>query len=179
MGDVDVIQDDVDYTSMKEGDDHVNLYACMLDARDFNKAVDEKLQRDKRTTHDTDRPKSKLRIYLSKHVPKIAEALNFTVVTDFQTDHLLTVKHKAKNVIFVYFGAMNKELIHVACWLRIERNADNKIDENHKPNIFFWVLHMSYAQELQALGSSAEGVVMADLKQCLTLTESIEYHERV
>ena len=179
MGDVDVIQDDVDYTSMKEDDDNVHLYACMLDATEFNKAVDEKLQRDKRTTHATDRTKPKLRTYLSKHVPKIAKALNFTVVTDFQTDHLLTVKHKDPKVIFVYFGAMNKELIHVACWLRIERNADNKIDENHNPNIFFWVLHMSYAQELQALGSSAEGVVMADLKKCLTLTESIEYHERV
>ena len=175
MGDDDVIRDDVDYTAMKEEDDHVHLYACMLNAAEFKQALDQKLKRGKRTSHDSEMSKQKLREYLTAHVPKIAAALNFTVVTDFKRDHLLTVKGKKTNVIFVYFGAMNEQLIYVACWLRIERQADKQIDKDHKPNIFFWVLHMSYAQELQALGDTTEGIVMEKLKNCIELTESIEY----
>ena len=175
MGDDDVIRDDVDYTAMKEEDEHVHLYACMLNAVEFKQALDEKLKRGKRTSHDKEMSKQKLRKYLTDHVPKIAVVLNFTVVTDFERDHLLTVKGKKTNVIFVYFGAMNEQLIYVACWLRITRKADKEIEKNHKPNMFFWVLHMSYAQELQALGGSTDGIVMEPLKNCIELTESIEY----
>jgi hypothetical protein len=58
--------------------------------------------------------------------------------------------------------------------LRIPIGNDKQIDQTKHPNIFFWVLHGSYAQELDALGS-IEGVDMEKMKTLLTFPESIEY----
>ena len=90
--------------------------------------------------------------------------------------------------MFVYFGAMTAELIHVACWLRVPRiqstdtltgNPKVVVDTLNRPKIFFWVLHTSYAQELEALGEANEGVNMEAIKQHLDLTKDIEYTQSV
>jgi hypothetical protein len=45
---------------------------------------------------------------------------------------------------------MTSQLVHVACWLRLQISG-LKIDYTAAPKIFFWVLHESYAQEIEAL----------------------------
>jgi hypothetical protein len=172
MADVAAIQDDVGYSGLLEKDDNVLIFPCMQKAAEFEKVLENKLKRIKRRDHDTDIKKRRLRAYLKRIVPPIAQEFQLDVVTDFDKDHLLTVK--TGSFIFVYFGAMNKQLIFVACWLRIPVGNNKQIDETKRPSIFFWVLHGSYAQELDALGS-IEGVDMENMKTLLTFPESIEY----
>jgi hypothetical protein len=166
MSGADDIQDEVAYIGLKEREHHLQLYASTQE-KDFHDQVRQKLQRKKPTSFDADKKKTKLRQYLQDKVPAIAASLKLTVVTDFETDHLLTVKRES--TCFVYFGAMTQEeLIHVACWLRIPMTEGKVIDTVH-PQILFWVLHMSYAQELEALGE-LEGLSEEDIKISLDLT---------
>ncbi len=106
----------------------------------------------------------------------IETILDFTIVTNFGSDPLLTLKDD--NFMYVYFGAMTKLLISVACWLRIPMK-DKVIDgtKENKPEIFFWVLHTSYAQDLEGLGPE-DGVVIDTFKNTLKFSESIEYPYR-
>jgi hypothetical protein len=167
MSVADDIQDEVAYIGLKERDTHLQLYASTQE-KEFDTKVREKLQRKKPTSFETDKKKNKLRQYLQDKVPAIATSLKLTVVTDFKTDHLLTMKHE--NACSVYFGAMTQEeLIHVACWLRIPMTEGKVIDTAKHPQILFWVLHMSYAQELEALGE-LEGVLEAEIRDSLDLT---------
>jgi hypothetical protein len=57
--------------------------------------------------------------------------------------------------------------------------TDKVIDrtEENKPEIFFWVLHRSYAQDLEGLGE--DGVDIEKFKKTLKFSESIEYPSRV
>ena len=167
------ILDDVSYMGLKDVEDHLQLYTCMQNSKAFKTAVLQKLKRNRREDHSRHIKKNSLRGHLIGTVPAIAECLNLTVVTNFQTDHLLTVRQK--DAWFVYFGAMTTELIHVACWLRVPLNTDGSVNESINPKIFFWVLHTSYAQELEALGEANEGVNMEAIKQRLDLTKDIEY----
>ena len=167
MADADAIADEVAYIGLKEGEKHLQLYASVQEDN-FDKKVTEKLQRKKPTSFDTDKKKKKLRQYLEQKVPDIARILKLIVVTDFKTDHLLTVKQE--NACFVYFGAITQEeLIHVACWLRIPMTKEKVIDTTPPPQILFWVLHTSYAQELEALGE-LEGLKPEEIRQSLDLT---------
>jgi hypothetical protein len=100
--------------------------------------------------------------------------MHFTVVTDFMTDHLLTVKKTGSPFIFVYFGVMTKDCTYVACWLRIQLGADRQIINGQKPYIFFWALHSSYTQELEGLGD-AKGIDFAKLETLVHYQDSIEY----
>ena len=171
------VQDEVAYIALKEERDHCLLYACMQhDATTdvFNDALRRKLELPKSKKHASDtNKKSALRAYLSRVVPPIAEQLHLTMVTDLRTDHLLTVKEE--NEWFVYFGAMTKTLIHVACWLQIPLDEHIQCVVSESPKIFFWVLHTSYAQELEALGDVKTGLTMAAVRKVLDLTEGIEY----
>ena len=168
------VRDDVAYIGLKEEYDHVLLYPCMQDQTkdDFNATLHEKLERQKRPSHAQEIAKNpNLRKYLLGKVQLIETELHLTMVTDFERDHLLTVNQQ--NALFVYFGAMTKALIHVACWLRIPKAA-GKFDGNALPQMFFWVLHTSYAQELEALGDLKKGLTMDSVKQFLDLSEGIE-----
>lgn len=165
MADADAIADEVAYIGLKEGQKHLQLYASVQEDN-FDKEVTEKLQRKKPTSFDTDKKRKKLRQYLQDKVPAIAKHLKLIVVTDFETDHLLTVRHE--NACSVYFGAITEEeLIHVACWLRIPMKQTTLIDTPH-PKILFWVLHTSYAQELEALGD-LEGLNPEEIRKSLDL----------
>ena len=160
----DDIQDEVAYIGLKEGDLHLQLYANIQE-KGFDAKVREKLERKKTNSFDTDQMKPKLRQYLEEKVPAIATLLKLIVVTDFKTDHLLTVQQG--NAWFVYFGAITQhELIHVACWLKIPMKT-KEIDTATTPQIFFWVLHMSYAQELEALGDLEEGMDVGQANKLL------------
>ena len=180
------ILDDVSYMGLKDVEDHLQLYTCMHNSKAFKTAVLQKLKRNRREDHIRHIKKNSLRGHLIGTVPAIAACLNLTVVTNFQTDHLLTVRQK--EAWFVYFGAMTAELIHVACWLRVPRMQSTDgltgrpkvvVDNLNSPKIFFWVLHTSYAQELEALGEANEGVNMEAIKQHLDLTKDIEYTQSV
>ena len=152
MGDVDdAILDDVAYIGLKNRGEYLRLYKCMENAAAFETILHEKLARSKTSTHEVKpNTKNKLREYLKIKTEALAKLFNYTIVTDFENDHLLTVAYQGK--YFVYFGAMTATLIHVACWLLIPRR-DGHIDltSESKPKIVFWVLHTSYAQELEAL----------------------------
>ena len=171
MADQHAILDDVAFISFKEEESHLQLYTCMQNANDFGTLLKEKLKRSKKTSHDTVKKKQRLRAYLNSKIHDIADCLKVSVVTDIDNDHLLTVRHN--NACFVYFAAMTAEFNHVACWLRVPLLSDGKINANANPQIFFWVLHRSYAQELEALGDLKSGVDMEKLKRVLDLT-SIE-----
>ena len=171
------IKDGVAYIGWKETSTLLHLYKWKDDAaiENFNRLLREKLIQPKSSSHDADRIKKTMsREYLKSKVPPIVELLNLKLVTDFDEDHLLRVKRK--NAHFVYFGAMTKEYIHVACWLRIPLN-NKTIDYVSEPKLFFWVLHTSYAQELEALGDLAgEGNIDVNaLRDLLDLTDGIDY----
>ena len=171
------LKDGVAYIGWKETNTIVQLYKWTdIEAiKDFDQKLMRKLKRPKRTEHDDDTmSKPKMREYLQDRVPSIAQSLNLTLVTDFARDHLLTVKRD--DAYFVYFGAMTKDYIHVACWLRVPLKH-NTIDNAEAPKIFFWVLHTSYAQELEALGDLVgEGKIdMINLRRLLDLSEGIDY----
>ena len=166
------VLDDVSYMGLKDVEDHLQLYTCMQNSKAFKTAVLQKLKRNRREDHIRHIKKNSLRGHLIGTVPAIAACLNLTVVTNFQTDHLLTVRQK--DAWFVYFGAMTAELIHVACWLRVPLTNDGHTDESKPPKIFFWVLHTSYAQELEELGDLKDGLDMVETKKYLDLTTGIE-----
>jgi len=170
------LQDAVEFTAMKEEDGHVLLYEVMKNATEFMREIDLKLKRGKKSTHDALRKQQALRPYLIELVPQIAPVLNFTVVTDFEKDHLLTITQDNKQFTFVYFGAMNEELTYVACWLRIPLGPGKKPKsvEEQKPNLFFWVMHSQYTQALDALGE-AHGVRLHDLETHVNFNASINY----
>jgi len=170
------VQDEVAYIALKEEHDHCLLYACMQNdqtTKVFNDALQRKLGLPKSNKHAEDtKKKSVLRAYLNRIVPAIAEQLHLTMVTDLRTDHLLTVKEETE--WFVYFGAMTKTLIHVACWLQIPLDEHRQCVVSESPKIFFWVLHTSYAQELEALGDLKKGLTMTEVHNVLDLAEGIE-----
>jgi hypothetical protein len=172
----DVLQDAVEFTTIKEEKNNVVLYQCMKDAKKFMHKIDLKLKRGKKSTHDSLIKQKALRPYLTDLVPKIADVMKFTVVTDFGKDHLLTVTQDDAKFTFVYFGAMNEELTYVACWLRIPLGLDKKPKtvEEQRPNIFFWVVHSQYTQALEGLGE-AEGVHLHELEKIVNFKESINY----
>jgi hypothetical protein len=169
------IQDEVAYIGLKNRGDHLRLHKCMEHAELFGNFLYEKLARTKTPNHD-EKPNTKveLRKYLQEKVELLANEFKYTVVTDFAKDHLLRVFHQDK--CFVYFGAMTENLIHVACWLLIPMH-DGKIDKQAKPHIVFWVLHASYAQELEAL-SELELITTDQGEQhaVLDLTDVREIH---
>ncbi len=152
MADVDhAILDDVAYIGLKNRGEYLRLYKCMENAADFETTLRAKLARSQTPKHaEQPNTKKKLREYLKTKTEALAKLFRYTIVTDFDNDHLLTVVDQGK--YFVYFGAMTAALIHVACWLLIPM-PDGHIDltPESKPKIVFWVLHTSYAQELEAL----------------------------
>jgi hypothetical protein len=145
------VQDQVSYIGLKDAGTHLQLYKCMTNYKAFEDALNAKLNRTKTAKHDNiSNNKKELRTYLSTKVAALAQYLDFILVTDFDKDHLLTVP--LQDVFFVYFGAMTKNLVHVACWLRLQK-TNGKVDYAKPPKIFFWVLHTSYAQELEELST--------------------------
>ena len=172
MADVDAIEDGFHLSGMREQDSYVQLYPCMKNADEFYMDLNTRLERHKTAAHA--KKKRKLSEYLSGFVPKIAKVMSFTVVTQFLTDHLLTVKKTGSQFIFVYFGAMTKDSTYVACWLRIQLGTDRQIIKDQKPYIFFWALHSSYTQELEGLGDS-EGIDFAALEELVHYKDSINY----
>jgi hypothetical protein len=171
MGDVHV-KDEVAYLAFKEAEEHVHLFECMCKADQFNMDLNEKLERVKRSGNQI--TKKSLRVYLQERKKAIEKILDFTIVTDFNADHLLTLPDAKSNFMYVYFGAMTKLLISVACWLRIPM-IGKKIDMSteKKPEIFFWVLHRSYAQDLEGLGEG--DIAIDEFKATLKFSQSIEY----
>jgi hypothetical protein len=176
MADI-LTEDHIEYTGLIEKDKHLYLYPCLRNAAKFNELLNRKLSRAKKTSHDTDKTKKKLRAYLKTRASKIAETFRLTVVTDFEKDHLLTVKDEKAGCIYVYFGAMNVDMIFAACWLRIQI-VDKEYAESPLPKFFFWVLNMSYAQELEVLGD-LNGVVISNLDKVLDFSQGIEYSSSV
>jgi hypothetical protein len=181
MQEVHAVKEEVAYIGWKEKGDIMQLYTWRHEPaiQEFQAALHQKLERTRRKNPDAEtdiKKKRKLREYLVKRVPLIAAELHVTVVTDFDKDHLLTVK--ANGAYFVYFGAMTKGYVHVACWLRIPLKYET-IDEEVHPKIFFWVLHTSYAQELEALGdiSKQGNIDMLKVRPLLDLTDGIDYEE--
>ena len=178
MQEVHAVKEEVAYIGWKEKGDIMQLYTWRHEPaiQEFQAALHQKLERTRRKNPDAEadiKKKRKLREYLVKRVPLIAAELHVTVVTDFDKDHLLTVK--ANGAYFVYFGAMTKGYVHVACWLRIPLKHGT-IDETCNPKIFFWVLHISYTQELEALGEiSKPGIDMKAVLRLLDVSEGIEY----
>ena len=172
-----IVTDQVAYISLKEEENGIQMYICMKYSNtQFSEVLQQTLSGDT-TSHKTKIDAQELKKYLQENVVKIAKLLEVTVVTDFEKDMLLTVEDDT--ACFVYFGAMTKSLVHVAFWLRIPIQ-EKIIDENAKPNIFFWVLHTSYAQELEALGdATGQGLDLNECKQCLELKDSIEYSQKV
>jgi len=169
------IQDEVAYIGLKNRGEHLRLYTCMQHAELFENSLYKKLARTKTPNHaDKPNTKNELRKYLQDKVQLLANEFKYTVVTDFENDHLLRVFHDDK--CFVYFGAMTKNLIHVACWLLIPMH-DGEIDIHAKPKIVFWVLHASYAQELEAL-SDLEMITtkIGEEHKVLDLTDVTEIH---
>ena len=167
------VEDAVAYIGLREEETHLHLYKCMANPKKFEGPLNAKLNRAKTADHDVavaNRPK--LRAHLKKIVDEIASSLDFTVVTNFDTDHLLTVQQN--DACFVYFGAMTDKLIHVACWLRIPL-ANKTIVHGDSPKIFFWVLHTSYAQELEALGDLTGEMDVTELRKLLDLSDGIDY----
>ena len=172
------VRDGVAFIGLREGADHLQLYTCMMHPKKFENVLNGKLNQAKTSTHDAaQQNRPKLREYLKKTVDNIASQFNLTVVTDVVNDHLLTVKQD--DAYFVYFGAMTENLIHVACWLRIAKTG-GKNDFAKSPKLFFWVLHTSYAQELEALGDleqhpkNTEDDVKKGTGVVLDLTDGIE-----
>ena len=142
------VEDNVAYIGLKDAGTHLQLYKCMKKHQEFEKGLHAKLGRAKQINHDENRnDKRILRDYLKTKLPRLQEYFGFTLVTDIEKDHLLTVR--LNDGYFVYFGAMTTQLVHVACWLRLQ--ISTKIDYSTPPKIFFWVLHESYAQEIEAL----------------------------
>jgi hypothetical protein len=179
MQDVNAVKEAVAYIGWKEKGNIMQLYTWRNEVaiQDFQAVLHAKLERTRRKNPDADIKKKRvLREYLVKRVPPIAAALHVTVVTDFDKDLLLTVK--AKEAYFVYFGAMTNHYVHVACWLRIPLKYKT-IDEVAHPKIFFWVLHTSYAQELEALGdiSRVGNIDMDKVRPLLDLTDGIDYED--
>jgi hypothetical protein len=176
MARVDAIKDGVAYIGWKESGPIMHLYKWKDESAidDFQEQLHKKLERRRRNQHDEDTTKKAvLRAYLNERVPPIATLLDITVVTDFKNDHLLTVK--THSAYFVYFGAMTKHFVHVACWLRIPLKH-GAIDNIDKPKIFFWVLHISYAQELEALGDYTKpGINMRQVRELLDVSNGINY----
>jgi len=171
-----IVTDQVAYISLKEEENGIQMYICMKNSNKFSEVLQQTLS-DNTTSHKTKIDAQDLKKYLQENVVDIANLLEVTVVTDFEKDTLLTVEDDT--ACFVYFGAMTKSLVHVAFWLRIPIH-DAAIDEIAKPNIFFWVLHTSYAQELEALGdATGQGLDVHECKQCLELKDSIEYSQKV
>ncbi len=171
MGDTASASNDVAYIAMTEDDNTFHLYTCMQNATAFNDTLDEKLERG--TKVGAVSTKARLRTYLSTIVPEIVRLLNVTLVTDLQHDHLLT--SKTDSYYYVYFGAMSKTMIHVACWLRIPRDKEKQIDTSQKPKLFFWTLHQSYAQELETLGDMYGQIDAVEIKKILDFSHGIEY----
>ena len=169
------LQDAVAYIGWKETNELLRLYKWKEDKsiQDFNEKLHIKLSRSQRSHPEQDiTKKTNLRKYLNERVPPIVDFLKLTLVTNFDEDHLLTVRQT--NAYFVYFGAMTKEYIHVACWLRIP--LENKtIAHGDSPKIFFWVLHTSYAQELEALGDLTGEMDVTALRKLLDLSDGIDY----
>ncbi len=144
-----VVDDNVAYIGLKDAGSHLQLYKCMIKHRGFEDGLQNKLARAKQSNHDENvHKKQNLREYLKQKLPKLEAYFGFTLVTDIENDHLLTVR--VNDGYFVYFGAMTSQLVHVACWLRLQISEPN-IDYTKAPKIFFWVLHESYAQEIEAL----------------------------
>ena len=172
------VHDEVAYLAFKEVDLHVGLFECMSAADEFNKDLTEKLERATRSSiNDKGNKRQLLRAYLIEKKQYIETILDFTIVTNFRSDPLLTLKDK--HFMYVYFGAMTNLLISVACWLRIPMlNKQIDMDKEKKPEIFFWVLHTSYAQDLEALGPK-DGVDLHAFKDTLEFSQSIEYPSRV
>ena len=172
------VPEQVAYLAFNEGEGpHVHLFECMCPGDQFNNDLKEKLDTAKKSSIiDKGKSRPLLRAYLIEKKAGIESILNFTIVTNFRSDPLLTLKDG--HFMYVYFGAMTKLLISVACWLRIPMK-DKVIDrtEENKPEIFFWVLHRSYAQDLEGLGE--DGVEIDKFKKTLTFSESIEYPSRV
>jgi hypothetical protein len=178
MQKVNAIKDGVAYIGWKESGPIMHLYKWKDEVaiEDFQAELHKKLERKTRNQHAVDTTKKAvLRAYLNERVPPIAALLDITVVTDFKNDHLLTVK--THSAYFVYFGAMTKHFVHVACWLRIPLK-NRAIDTIDKPKIFFWVLHISYAQELEALGDYTKpGIDMKQVRKLLDVSNGIHYDD--
>jgi hypothetical protein len=165
--------DAVAFIGLKEENNALKFYTCMRKNTDFQSAIETKL-RNTSSHHGTEIALVKnVRRYLREKVPLIAADLQLRVVTDLEHDRLLTIKvDNLSKHIFVYFGALNKDWIHVACWLRLD--VDNDKITKQKPKLFFWMMEQSYAQPAEALASVA-GRAVNRLDTLLDLTDGIEY----
>jgi len=166
--------DAVAFIGLKEEHNALKFYSCMQKNNDFKDAIQTKLANTSSNRGTDSRLVRNVRTYLQEKVPLIVHDLNLKmVVTDLTSDRLLTIKvDNSSKHIFVYFGALTKAWIHVACWLRLD--VDNDKITNERAKLFFWMMEQSYAQPAEALASVA-GRAVGDLGTLLDLTEGIEY----
>ena len=124
-----------------------------------------------------ERVKTELQRYFKAHIKGIADALQLTPVTE-EGDHILFIPTKSRDNFFVYFGAMTKSMVHIACWMVVPTEALGEAADAgaHKPRICFWMLNTSYAQQMAALENDGEEKNIDKLEQVLDLSEGLEYH---
>ncbi len=87
------VEDNVAYIGLKDAGTHLQLYKCMSKHRAFENGLHAKLARARQTNHDENvNKKQTLRDYLKHKLPKLETYFGFTLVTDIEKDHLLTVR---------------------------------------------------------------------------------------
>jgi len=105
------------------------------------RAWDEKL----RTEHEDKAPaQEESRTYFRENVGKMAENLSLTLVTDAAQVPALVVPMDGK--VFVYFGAMEKSCVHLACWLVLDLT-----DVTKPPSVCCCFLNSSFTQKSDVL----------------------------
>ena len=158
----------------QEHDGKLQFYACMADG-EFASVIEQKMENTSTARGKDNAMVANVRNYLLEKVPLIAAQLKLKVVTDLQTDRLLTIRQASSSYVFVYFGAVTADWIHVACWLRIELDGDIISKSRKSPaKLFFWMMGRSYTQPAEAL-SKLVGTSSGELANLLDLTEGIEY----
>ena len=82
--------------------------------------------------------------YFRKNVQNVADNLSLKLVTDAEQAAPLVILLGGK--VFVYFGAMSKSCVHLACWLVLD--ADNM---SKAPSVCCCFLNSSYTQKSDEL----------------------------
>jgi len=82
--------------------------------------------------------------YFRKHVQSVADNLSLKLVTDAEQAAPLVILLGGK--VFVYFGAMSKSCVHLACWLVLDAENMSK-----PPSVCCCFLNSSYTQKSDEL----------------------------
>ena len=111
---------------------------------------------------------TKVKAFFEKHIDKIIKVLNLTLIP--QKDFLIV---ESNTDYFVYFGAMTKTWVYVACWMVVSKKDIEDDNADAKPKLLFWFLNTYYVQQLQSLEQTKINVT--ELERLTDLQTSPEY----